>query len=410
MVLAVVDGHLDVLHGVAGNGALGHHTANAFLDGRKILLGHGAAERVINEFEPVHQSLRSFLDRLDAKIHLTKLPRSTGLLLVAVVPFSLAGNGLLVGDLRRPSVHFDSVSILQKLQLRPQVQFANTPDDQFLGRRVPLDRKCGIFQAHFGKRIAQFGLGALGRGFDRKTEHWLGQTDRVHCDPTAVVQMQDIVVPDLVDLGDRHDIAGNRRVDFLVVLAAVVIQVREPDTLATIADLGARRVIERTLMDPEKAQLSNKRIGGDLEAVTNRRTGIVCLHIDAFATIGGDTLKWPGVAFRRVGEQPSDLPHQFSNSNLLASGGEAHWDEMSLPHGKTEWLKKLVWREFARFKVLLHEFLIHFYDLINQLGVKIGNTAEIGFTLGFLETPNDRSTPIAGKVDRAALASEDLLD
>ena len=64
------------------------------------------------------------IQRLNAQVDLAELPCSTGLLFVAIVTLGNLADGLTVGDLRRPGVHFDVVPLAHFLQHHPQVQIA----------------------------------------------------------------------------------------------------------------------------------------------------------------------------------------------------------------------------------------------------------------------------------------------
>ncbi len=128
VVLAVVDAHADILHGIARDGAVCQDLDDAFLDGRQELPRDGLAEQGVDELEAA-----STLQRLYSQVHLAELPGPAGLLLVAVVSVGLGGDGLLVGDLRRLGVNVEVEPLSHLGQYYPQVQVADAADDG-LGR------------------------------------------------------------------------------------------------------------------------------------------------------------------------------------------------------------------------------------------------------------------------------------
>src|SRR5690606_24497973 len=117
VVLAVVDGHADVLQRVSGDGAAGHDLAHALLDRGNELARDGAALDLVGELEA-----GTARQRLDAQEHLAELAGAAGLLRVAVMTLGLAGDCLAIGDARWPGLDLDAVSVFQPSQHDPQVE------------------------------------------------------------------------------------------------------------------------------------------------------------------------------------------------------------------------------------------------------------------------------------------------
>src|SRR5690606_14159068 len=117
MVLAVVDHHADVLHGIAGERTRGEHLADALLDGRHELSRNDAALRLIDELEA-----GTALERLDPEEHFTELPRAAGLLLVARVPLGRNGNRFAIRDAWRARFDLDVVDLREPVEHGAQVQ------------------------------------------------------------------------------------------------------------------------------------------------------------------------------------------------------------------------------------------------------------------------------------------------
>src|SRR3546814_11454130 len=67
----------------------------------------------------------------------------------------------------------------------------------------------------------------------------------------------------VVDLGHRGDVAGDRLLDLDVVLALQLEQVRDLERLAAVADEQLRILAHRALVDAEHPQLPEERIVGD---------------------------------------------------------------------------------------------------------------------------------------------------
>src|ERR1700746_1064621 len=97
MALAVKPGDTHVLHRKARKRAVLDHLQNAFFDGWHELARNRATLDGIDEFVA-----RAARRRLDAQHHFAELSCAARLLLVPMMPFGLAANGLAVRDLRRP--------------------------------------------------------------------------------------------------------------------------------------------------------------------------------------------------------------------------------------------------------------------------------------------------------------------
>ena len=82
----------------------------------------------------------------------------------------------------------------------------------------------------------------------------------------AVVQHR--VEVQVVDLGDRRDVAGNRMRHFHVVLALHPEQVRDLERLLAVVDEQLGVLLHRALVDPEDPELADERVVDDLEPVS----------------------------------------------------------------------------------------------------------------------------------------------
>ena len=102
--LAVEDSDLEVLDLVAGDDAILERLADALLDRRHEDAGDHAALDHVDELEAFAAALR-----LDAQMHLAELAGATRLLLVAVHRLGRGGNGLAIGNARRPGVNLELV-------------------------------------------------------------------------------------------------------------------------------------------------------------------------------------------------------------------------------------------------------------------------------------------------------------
>ncbi len=78
-------------------------------------------------------------------MNLAELAGTTGLLLVPVVALGAAGDGLAVGDSRRPGLGLDLEALLQLLQRHAQVQLPEAPEYQLILFDVALQAEARVF-------------------------------------------------------------------------------------------------------------------------------------------------------------------------------------------------------------------------------------------------------------------------
>ena len=107
VVRAVVEHHAEIHHGEAGQEAALGGFHNALLHGGDVVLGDGAAEDLVDEFELGAARERFHLDPAVAKLTVT-----AGLFLMAALDVGVTADGLAVRNFRRPEDYFDAVTLL----------------------------------------------------------------------------------------------------------------------------------------------------------------------------------------------------------------------------------------------------------------------------------------------------------
>ncbi|MDT4855138.1 hypothetical protein FQZ97_894790 [compost metagenome] len=140
VVLAVVDGDLEVFHRQPGQRAAGQHRAHALLHRGDELRGDDATLHLVGEEEAA-----TARQGLDAQVHLAELPRAAGLLLVAAVAFGRTGDGFAVGHLGRTCLHLQLVGAGDAIEQVAQVQFAHAAQHGLLGGGLVVELHAGVF-------------------------------------------------------------------------------------------------------------------------------------------------------------------------------------------------------------------------------------------------------------------------
>src|SRR5690606_33574039 len=105
--------------------------------------------------------------RLEHDLDAGELTRTTGLLLVRVVDFRLAGDRLTVSNLRRTDVRFNLELTTHTVDDDVQVKLAHASDDRLAGFLVGLNAEGRILSGKAIKREAHLFLVSLGLRLDR---------------------------------------------------------------------------------------------------------------------------------------------------------------------------------------------------------------------------------------------------
>jgi hypothetical protein len=117
---------------------------------------------------------------------------------------------------------------------------------------------------------------------DRETRHRWRKGDRLQVIVILVVRVvQHCVEVQLVDFRHGADVAGNRARNFAVLLALQLIQMRDLERLARVADEQLRAGAHRALVHAEHAEPADERIDRDLEHVRDHVTLRIRRHLHA---------------------------------------------------------------------------------------------------------------------------------
>ena len=214
----------------------------------------------------------------------------------------------------------------------------------------------------------------------------------------------------VVDLGDRGDVARDRLRDLDVVLALELEQVRDLEGLLAVVDEQLRVLLHRALVDAEDAELADEGIVDDLEDVgddVRRRIGR-----------GFDRRGVVARAFderRRIALRPdagTGCPATSSSSrhaDAAARGDEAHGHEVAFAQALFERVVQFLARQavFAEVEVMVHHRFVDLDHLVDDLLVPVGDGAEVGIAFGdaaaVTEAVDHARAAVGGQVEREAL-------
>ena len=148
------------------------------------------------------------------------------------------------------------------------MQLAEAVDDGLVGAGHVLELQARVFVDQLGQDLPHPLFVAVALGLDRQAVHRLRKGQRREVDVVVlggVVQHR--VEVDLVDLGDRGDVARQRLRDLDVVLALQHEQVPDLEGLAAVADVEQAVLRDRALVNAEDAEPADEGIDRHLEDV-----------------------------------------------------------------------------------------------------------------------------------------------
>ena len=166
------------------------------------------------------------------QVDLAELAAAAGLLLVAVVGLGIGRDRLEVGHVRNVRVHLELVPVLEPLLDDVEMQIAHSRDHQLMGLDIAADRECRVLIGDLGKPGRDLRLVFARLGLDSPGNHRGRELDRPDLElgdrRIAADVAQGVGNMKVLELGDRHDIAGDRLGHLFLLLALKHVDVARP--------------------------------------------------------------------------------------------------------------------------------------------------------------------------------------
>ena len=274
MVRAVVQRHLDVDDGVAGQKALAQRGRDPFFDRRDVLAGNGAALDGVEELEPL-----AARQRTDPQPRVAELAAAPGLLLEAALRLGLGGHRLAVGHLGRFQFDLDAVLALQLFHHHFDVELAGTRNENLVGLLVAVHLQGRIFLVEAVERRHDlfFVAARLESQGERDGRVELGQFRQQR---RRLFVAQRVAGMRLLQLGDADDLARQRRRGLFLFLALEAEQLPEPLPAFARGVVHGRVAGDGPGRDVQQRQLAARRVHGLEDARGERRVRVgAALHL-----------------------------------------------------------------------------------------------------------------------------------
>ena len=405
VMLAVVDDDPHVLQRVAGDRSLAQHLAHPFLHGRYELRRNHAAHHLVDELETAAPG-----QGLDTQEHLAELARAAGLLLVPVMTLRLGGDGFPVGDGRQRRGHLDAVLLLYLVECIAQMQFADAEQYRLVHRRYVIEAQRRVFRAKYRKGLVR--LLCLGIGFraDRPAVHRLRQRRGLETGVVLVVGvMQNRVEEHLFCPRNGADIPAGRRLDFRVDRAVQLEQMADLQRLARIADEDLPAAPERSLVNPERRHAAAEGVDVHLDHMRHRMGIRIGRELHGLRTGAGHECR--RVALGGGRHQPGYHVEEFRNAGAGGGGHETDRHQVAVAQRQLEGIVQPFRGDLALFQISLHQVVVHFDHLVDDLLVRVFHRAEIGLPAVAMKENVDHPRPVTGgQVYRQAFRAERALN
>src|SRR5215204_3233301 len=261
MKRAVVEAHLHVNHGVAGDVPPSHRLDYPLLHCGDELAWDGAADDAVLELETRAAGQRGELDP-----GVSELAPAAGLLLVAALSLGRARDRLHKRHLRWPRRDRDPVAMLYALQRELDVHLGKSRQDVLARRLGALQLERRILIDHAPYRVEDLLFLAACLGADSERRRRLGKLDRFERHRLLGLA-KGVEGRRIAELGDSDDVPGDGLVYGLALLADEV-----RDASKSLRRIGARvgeRLVRAaaTTHDPKDAQPAGVRVHVGLEHV-----------------------------------------------------------------------------------------------------------------------------------------------
>ena len=161
----------------------------------------------------------SALGRLDPQPRDRELPVTAALLLHLAFGFGFAADGLAVRDAYLFGLDLDAEFPRQALERDGEVGLAHAAEQRLVRLGVALDPEHRVFLLQPVQRVGELVLVGLGLGVDRHREQRFGQRERLDLRRRALGR-EHVAGREVVELGDRGDVAGRDLLDRVLLLAA----------------------------------------------------------------------------------------------------------------------------------------------------------------------------------------------
>ncbi len=212
-------------------------------------------------------------------LHVAVLAAAARLLRVLHFAVGRAGQRFLVSDLRLADRGLDAELALQPVDDDFEVQLAHAGDDDLAGLLVGLHVERRIFRHQLLKTDAELLLVGLRLGLDRERDDRLREVHRLEHDRLLLVA-QRVAGGNALQADGRRDVT---RVHFLDFLALVRVHLQQTaDSLgALLGRVEHRRTGgQHARIHAEERELTDERVGHDLERERGERRVVFCRTLD----------------------------------------------------------------------------------------------------------------------------------
>ena len=358
MIRTIPQGDLDINNRIACQNAGLHSTLNTVVDSRDVFLRDSAANDSVDELVTL-----AGLVGLDLDLNVTVLALTTGLTCVLGLLVGLFADGLTVSNLGSTHVCLDLKLTQQTVNNNLQMQLAHTSNDGLAGFFIGVGLEGRILFGQLCQRDAHLLVASLGLGLNCNANNGLGELHGLQNDGMILIA-QSITSGGVLQTNNSSDITCVAAVDILAVIGVHLQDAAHTLLVVLHGIVDGSTSLNLTGVDTEVCQLTNKRVGSDLESqscegsVVRRRTGLLFLSLGIHALDVRD--------IGRSGHIVNDSVQQLLHTAVLV-GRAADNGNQSICNGfLADGLLQLLAGDLLALKVLLHQLFVVLGNSLDQ--------------------------------------------
>jgi hypothetical protein len=279
------------------------------------------------------------------------------------------------------------------------VQLAEAVDHGLVGAGHVLQLQAGVFIDQLGQDLPHPLFVAVALGLDRQAVHRPGKGQRREVDVIVLGGVvQDRVEADLVDLGDRGDVARQRLRDFDMVLALEHEEPPDLEGLPAVADVQQAVLGDRPLVNAEHAEPADEGIDRHLEHMGQDVPGRVGQRRRAARPRPLAAQEVRRVGLGGIRQQLDDDVEQLGHAGAASGRDEAHRDQVALAQRLLQRRVQLRDIDVALIEIAVDEIGVHLDDLLDQRPVHGIDAAESLCPSRLWKQSTTRLPPASGRL------------
>ena len=297
---------------------------------------------------------------------MTVLTRTTGLALILHINIGIAGDGLLISNLRSAYVSLNLELTEQSVNDDIEVKLTHTSDDRLTCLLVCPCLEGRVFFSKLCECDSHLFLTSLGLGLDSQVDNRLRELHGLE-DYRVVLIAESITSGGVLCTNYGCDITARACVDILSVVGVHLKDTTHTLVLVLCCVKNCCTSLNVTGVNSEEAELTNERVGSDLECKSGERLIVASVSLNFLAGLRVDTLDRGDIERRRhvVNYSVEELLYALVSVRSTAGNGNEPVLDGALSDGSLDLLGGEVLT--LGLEVSLHQLVVELCNLLEKV-------------------------------------------